>query len=182
MSEESKTEYFFKLKDEHDIKPFESTDVDLNGFLINDAKSFNKGLLATTYIIENKDKSIAYFSILNDSLRMEEITTLSRSAKKKFPRGLEHRKRSLKTYPAIKIGRLAVCKLEKGYGSLIMNWIIDFAVKLNEQVGCRFITVDAYASAVGFYEKKGFIYFNDNDRTSDTRQMYLDITQYANAY
>ncbi len=113
---------------------------------------------------------------------MDEIMFPSKSAKKKFPKELSFRKRNLKTYPAIKIGRLAVCKEESGYGTMIVQWIIDFAIKLNETVGCKFITVDAYRTSVGFYEKKGFEYFNDNDKDDDTRQMYFDIAPYANVF
>lgn len=177
---EKNIERFFKLNDEYKIKPFESTNKDLNGFLFNKAKDFHKGLLATTYIIENDEKTIAYFNIFNDSLRLEEVQFESNSKKKKFPRTVLNTKRNLATYPAIKIGRLAVCKEEKGYGRMIMQWIIDFAIKLNEQVGCKFILVDSKAKTTGFYEKFNFSYFNDKDKNSATRHMYLDIAPYTN--
>lgn len=172
---------FLKLNEDDIIKPFKSTDNDLNGFLKDKAKEYHKGLLATTYIIENDIKVKAYFNIFNDSLRMEEVVFPSKSQKKRFPRDLLHSKRSLATYPAIKIGRLAVCENEKGYGKLIIQWIIQFAIDLNKQVGCKFITVDAYSASTGFYEKQGFDYFNDKDIADKTRHMYLDIAPYVNA-
>ena len=96
---------------------------------------------------------------------------------------LPHSKRHLKHYPAIKIGRLAISAQvqQSGLGRKIMDAIIDYAIKQNEQCACKFILVDAYKNAVGFYEKMQFEYFSDNDLNDETRQMYLNITPIVNA-
>jgi GNAT superfamily N-acetyltransferase len=65
---------------------------------------------------------------------------------------------------------------KSGLGRKIMDTIIDYAVKQNEHCACKFILVDAYKNAVGFYEKMQFEYFSNNDLNDETRQMYLDIT------
>ena len=57
-----------RMEEDAIIKPFESEDVELNDFLLNDAKNYLKSLLATTYIIHTEDDTIAYFSLSNDSL------------------------------------------------------------------------------------------------------------------
>jgi len=44
-----------------------------------------------------------------------------------------------------------------------------------QQAGCRFITVDAYSNALGFYEKNRFNYLTDKDKTSETRAMCFDL-------
>ena len=44
---------------------------------------------------------------------------------------------------------------------------------LENKTGCRFLTVDAYAAAVPFYEKNGFIPLNNEDVDSATRLPYL---------
>jgi hypothetical protein len=48
---------------------------------------------------------------------------------------------------------------------------------LNEQhhAACRFITVDAYRSALPFYEKNSFRYLTSKDAEDDTRAMYFDL-------
>ena len=60
---------------------------------------------------------------------------------------------------------------------------------LENKTGCRFLTVDAYAAAVpfyeitvnaspyavGFYEKNGFIPLNNEDVDSATRLLYFDL-------
>ena len=43
---------------------------------------------------------------------------------------------------------------------------------------CRFITVDAYAAAVPFYEKCGFMFLSEKDSNSKTRSMYFDLINY----
>jgi len=45
---------------------------------------------------------------------------------------------------------------------------------LENKTGCRFLTVDAYAAAVPFYEKNGFIPLNNEDVDS-ARAALLNI-------
>jgi hypothetical protein len=55
------------------------------------------------------------------------------------------------------------------------------AIDQNAHCACKLITVDAYEQSLGFYEKKGFLYFTETDKDKDTRQMYLDLTPIINA-
>ena len=168
-----------KLSDETIIKPFDCGDNDLNDFLFNKAKNYQNEHLATTFIIENADVTLAYYSILNDSLSVESIEFASKNAFKRFLQNLvSHRKRHLNNFPAIKIGRLAVNNQIKisGLGKMIVNSIIDYAINTNENCACKLITVDAYAQSLGFYEKMGFEYFTGKDENKDERQMFLDLT------
>ena len=50
------------------IKPFNCGDEVLNGFLLNDARFFYDEFIANTYVLEDDDETIAYFSILNDKV------------------------------------------------------------------------------------------------------------------
>jgi len=173
---------FKRLSEDCIIKPFNSVDDDLNEFLLDKSKFYQNELLATTYIIENEEKTVAYFSIFNDSLRIEEVEFASKGKLKKFLASfLSHPKRHLKHLPAIKIGRLAVCKEEKGKGKLIIAWILNYALDCNQYSACKLITVDAYAQSLGFYEKMGFGYITDDDKDEETRQMFLDLTPLINA-
>ena len=51
------------------------------------------------------------------------------------------------------------------------------------KTGCRFITVDAYQSAVPFYMKNGFLFMGQQERLryesheGDTVAMYFDLMQ-----
>jgi ribosomal protein S18 acetylase RimI-like enzyme len=46
--------------------------------------------------------------------------------------------------------------------------------------GCRFLTVDAYEQAFGFYQKLGFEFLSSEDEEQPTRQMYLDLKRVTN--
>ena len=71
---------------------------------------------------------------------------------------------------------LAVDKTLKGHsiGTYLLNFIKSFFV-VNNKTGCRFLTVDAYAPAIPFYEKNGFVLLNDDDIDAPTRLLYFDL-------
>ncbi len=173
----------FKLVEETVLKPFDYGDEDLNDFLFHKAKPYHRDLLATTFIIETDERTIGYFSVFNDSIRIEDLHLASTSATKSFLKKiLPFGKRHLRYYPAIKIGRLGVCNSAKGQGlgKDILSYVIASAIDNNKHFACKFITVDAYAQSLIFYEKMGFSYFSPKDEGKDTRQMYLDLTPLVN--
>src|SRR5690606_19431471 len=153
------------------IKDFDCDDETLNDFLFNKAKPYFSEFLATTFIIEDNKQTVAYFSIFNDSLKVEEEKFASKSGFKRFlKKFISHPKRHLEYFPAIKIGRLAVNKNVKkaGLGKTIINYIIDYALEHNNQCACKIITVDAYSQSLGFYEKVGFDYLFPDDEGKET--------------
>ena len=173
---------FYKLKQETEIKEFDCDDETLNDFLFNKAKAYTSELLSTTFIIEDATQTIAYFSVFNDSLKVEEEEFASKNALKRFLKNLvSHPKRHLEYFPAVKIGRLAVNKNIKksGLGKTIVNYIIDYALEQNEKCACKLLTVDAYSQSLGFYEKMGFEYLSPNDESDSTRQMYLNLNNFT---
>ena len=64
------------LEENHPIKPFDCEDEDLNEFLFQEAIPYRKEMLATTFIIENKERTLGYYSLLNDSLQLKEESLL----------------------------------------------------------------------------------------------------------
>ena len=174
----------FVLTQETIIKPFDCGESDLNEFLFDKSKLYSKELLSTTYILEDSDMTLAFFSLFNDSLRVEDSKFASVSSYKRFLRKfVSHSKRHLNSYPAIKIGRLAVnSRIQKsGIGKTIISFIIDYAMEQNSKCACKLIIVDAYRNALSFYERFGFEYLSENDSEDDTRQMYLDLTPFLNS-
>lgn len=55
-----------RLHTAHIIKPFDCGDSDLNDFILNDSINILNELLAVTYLIENKENTIAFYSVLNN--------------------------------------------------------------------------------------------------------------------
>lgn len=88
-----------------------------------------------------------------------------------MPEGKKYR-----SYPAVKIGRLAVHSdyQKNGFGSQLLDYIKGMFITHN-RTGCQYITVDAYKDSLRFYEKNGFKYFNERDKARDTRQMYFSL-------
>lgn len=168
-------------------KPFDCGDADLNGFLVEistgtpNATFFDQELLAVTYFVEEKDSRqiIAYFSLLNDKVDREFVdTTIWNNLSRRIPNA---KRRS--SYPALKIGRLAVSTEMKGLdiGTKIINFI-EARFTSNRISGCRFITVDAYRSAVGFYQKCDFKYLVQPEPEDETVLMYIDLKSLLKGY
>jgi predicted GNAT family N-acyltransferase len=163
-----------RISDDYSIKPFDCDDADLNDFILNDAKGYLKELLAVTYVLEDAENNatVAFFSMFNDRISLNETTS---SSWNRLRRSIPNPKRK-SSFPAVKLGRLGVSNEYKGngIGKLILDYIkLHFVT--NNRTGCRFLTVDAYAKSLGFYEKQGFIYFTESDSGQDTRQMYFDL-------
>lgn len=89
-------------------------------------------------------------------------------------------KSALKSYPAVKICRLGVDKRTKGVhmGSFLLDFIKSHFI-IDNKTGCRFLTVDAYADAIPFYQKNGFIPLNEEDADAATRLLYFDLATIA---
>ena len=137
---------FLPLGEDTKILPFDCNDVDLNNFLFDDSKNYLRDLMAVTYLFVDRqaDKTVAYFSLLNDKVSYDPE---ERSLWNRINRRISNNKRR-KTYPSVKIGRLAVSKDydNKGIGRAILDFI-KHAFTNGNRTGCRFITVDAYATS-----------------------------------
>jgi len=166
-----------RLEEDTPIPSFDCGDNDLNGFLHNDAKNYLKSMLAVTYLIKVENEIAAYFCLSYDSLTRTTILTEEEKALwNKVGRKIPNSKRR-KTYPAVKIGRLAVAKKYAGLGlgkQLLLS-VREMYIYEPHHAGCRFITVDAYRSALDFYEKNRFRYLTSKDKDEDTRAMYFDL-------
>lgn len=170
---------FLRLTPSASLKSFDCGDSDLNQFFFIDAKSHLEQLLAVTYILENESETIAYFSVLNDSIREKDTT---KSHYKKIlglmPYALRTR---YKSHPAVKVGRFAVNKKyqSQGIGSQIMDYIKGYFLD-NNKTGCRFITIDALNNerTIKFYTTNGFDFLTTEDKTDDNRLMFFDLIKY----
>jgi len=162
------------------IKPFRCHNQDLTDFLINDAKIYLKYLRYTTFIIENNDITVAYYSLANDVLKLD--PKVDKDLDDKIKIGIGDRDYAFQEYmfsqsvfPAVKIGRLAVHEdlRNKGYGTDIIKLLVA-SFKNNNKTGCQFITVDAINAneTLKFYEKNGFEYVTVYDVNQESRQMY----------
>ncbi len=160
-----------RLTPEHNLSDFDCGDCDLNEFLIDDALLFAEKRIANTYILEDDGSIVAYFCLLNDKVSRQDVTNSQwKRVKDAFPDG-----KHFSSYPAIKIGRFAVSPRYKGknIGTFLMSKLKEML--MSNPNAFRYITVDAYLSAVGFYEKNEFKRLTQKEENDHTRLMFFDM-------
>jgi len=115
--------------------------------------------LCHCWVIRVGDSLSGYITLLADKLQAEEPILLEEGVK-------------YRTFPAVKIGLLAVDRRAKGAGRHLVEWAIQYVVvEIVPVVGVRFVTVDALYDrdtepaydASGFYRKLGFEYADSNE-------------------
>lgn len=165
-----------RLHEGESINNFDCGDEDLNDFLINESSLYRNALLSVTYVVEDKktEEVIAYFSLSNDKISISDFenkTDFNRFRKHKFVN-----EKRLRSYPAIKIGRLGIAKIaqHKSIGTYLLEFIAEFFL-IDNKSGCRFVTVDAYVDAIPFYIKNDFQFLNNDDEDKRTRVMFFDL-------
>lgn len=167
-----------RLEKGETVKAFDCGDSDLNDFILNESPLYRKEKLAVTYVLEDETDTghehvAAFFSLSNDRISISDFDT--KTEYNRFSRRFNNHKR-LKSYPAAKIGRLGVSLEMRGMsvGSFLLDFIKRYFA-IDNKTGCRFVTVDAYAAAVPFYLRNGFVPLNDEDIDDPTRLLYFDL-------
>ncbi|MBS3157975.1 GNAT family N-acetyltransferase [Candidatus Woesearchaeota archaeon] len=164
-----------RLTDKHNLKDFNSYELDLVEFLLEDALDNQSKKMSVTYVwlLKETDAIVGYITLLNDKINLEgNLKDIFRN------KGILY-----KSLPAIKIGRLAVDDrfLRKGIGTLMIAFATNIAEKIfNTYAGCRFITLDAKRNkdrskdVIHFYKKLGFQILKE--RSKGSTPMYLDLS------
>ena len=164
-------------KDEH-ISDFNCGDADLNDFILNESQLYRKARLAVSYVIQKVDNKqvVGFFSLANDRVSISDFeskTEFNKFRKKRFVN-----EKRIKSYPAVKICRLAIDKSAKGMslGTFILDFIKTYFV-VDNKTGCRFITVDAYSNAIPFYLKNKFLPLSQDSDSDHTRLLFFDLDE-----
>ncbi len=165
-----------KLEEDISIVDFDCGDADLNDFIKNEVNLYRNQFLAMPYVVTKKNKAdeiFAYFTLANDKISVTDFP--SNSQFNKFKKANFNREKYLRSYPSVKIGRLAISKdlQGQGIGTYLLKFIKMFFVADNK-TGCRFITLDAYRGAVEFYKRNGFKFLQAED-DAPTQLMYFDL-------
>lgn len=161
------------LTADYELKDFDCGDSDLNEFLLDDAKHFQEKRIANTFILEDEKHIAGYFCLLNDKVSRVEVTNSRwKRIKDSFPDGKHFR-----SYPSIKVGRFAISTAYRGQsvGTRLMLMLKDMLNSNRTHSAFRFITVDAYLSAIEFYRKNGFQELTQKEEDDHTRLMYFDM-------
>lgn len=180
----------YDLVDKNDMSNFSCGDKDLDDFFTNDCFGYAKQLLGKSYCYKldaNPNKVVCAFTLANAGIRVDDLPN---ARKKKLETDIPHAK-TLKDYPAVLIGRLAVSQEFRSMhiGSDVLEYIKYWFVDPNNKTGCLFVIVDAYnnTDTIAFYKHNGFkpVFSTDEQEkqyrhiksevTLNTRLMYFDL-------
>ena len=143
---------------------FDCGDDDLNEFLLEDSFINIDNSLSKIYLCLYDGKVIAFFSLSADSIKINEKLEIA-----------------YRSYPAIKIGRLAVHKdfQRMHIGSILIDWVIGFCLELRKDIGIRFISVDAYnqEKTISFYNNLFETLQPEKNKNKNNIPMYRDLCQ-----
>jgi len=162
-----------KLASHHDFSNFDCGIGDLNEFIQEDAISQQEGSsIGVTHVFFYEGRIVGFCTLSSDKIHL--------SNRERKTTGLASKDYS--SFPAVKIGRLGVQrgKQGKGIGSLILKFVIGKVLEHSEEIGCRFITVEAYRERRGWYEHRDFEYNEAIRETEDTVSMRYDLLPIKN--
>jgi len=163
-----------RLAPDTEIKPFICGDTEIDGFLFDDAKTSLIDRTSVTYILQDENTTIAYWNYINDKISYPQLNNEEKWYERiasSFSKNI-----TLKSYPAVKIGRLGVHEdhSRQGFGTAILDYTKALFID-NNRTGCAFITVDAFQKSIPLYLKNGFTHLSGGDRKSKTRLMYYNL-------
>jgi len=169
MAIDLKSLVFSKLSDDSDVSTFVcSASRDLEGFLRNDAKIRQQEKISTTYLVYSGEVLVGFFS-----LSMGCITS---GSVKRMDIEIDNPPNK---YPALLLARMATTDGMRclGIGREMLKRVFAMGFRLTDQIGCRFVKVDAKNDprTIRFYEKYGG--FVEITRNSETVQMVVDLNK-----
>lgn len=171
MSTLSENIPFKRLSLQSTLLPFDCGNADLTDYFLTSAKLDMQKLLSVTYYLESEGRTVLFFTLSNDKIAEIEQkksgeTLFSKSFFKKI-KDKFGRPKHRSDYTTVKIGRFGVNRAyrhtDSHWGSRTLDFIKYWMITENK-TGCCFITVDAYATAVGFYMKNGFRFLGEKER------------------
>ena len=153
-------------------EPFSCGEQDLDEFFSEKALEYSEFKMGKTFCFRLKSDLriiVAIFTIAYDSVRIYDLPRSRRDAMLK----ITHHRKTLKRYPGVLIGRLAVNGdgqfKRKGIGSeaidIIKGWYSSDEIK----AGCRMLIVDAVnkPEVISFYKKNGFVTLFTSEQQED---------------
>lgn len=129
-----------------DLDSFNSGVFELDNFLKKYVKDNDLRGYGKTFILEDNNEIVGFFTLCSASIRFEEFPS---ELSKHLPRYI---------VPSIRIARLAVSKDKhgKGYGKELLKQAFLRIINISNTIGVKLIIVDAKDTSKSFYEKFGF--------------------------
>lgn len=136
------------LRKTDDRSAFRCGDLELDGFFTTYAgQNQFKHHIGVTYVaLDEEGRVVGYATVSPASVDFESLPV---TLKKKLP---------AYPVPVLRLARLAVdvSAQRQGIGPALLKYVLGLALKMADSYGCSAVVVDAYPTAVGFYEQYGF--------------------------
>ena len=156
-----------RLAENDSVESFDCGDGALNNYLTKHAwNNQQKSSIGVTYVAADEVAPrvvIGYFTLAASSLPRDALP-------RKYVRGLP-----AYDLPMILLARLAVDRrfCGRGLGQALLSEALNISLSVSDQVGCRCVIVDAYPTAVRWYQRYGFCPIEGAEGRSV--RMFLDI-------
>jgi GNAT superfamily N-acetyltransferase len=156
-----------------DRSGFRSGDVELDRFFTKYAgQNQFKHHIGTTYVgLDDADRIVGYATVAPASIELEGLPA---AVKKKLP---------AYPIPVLRLARLAVDVGAQGHGvgPALLEYVFLLAERMAKSFGCLGVLVDAYPTAVTFYEQYGFVSLDVVEGASSARPqpvaMFLSLRE-----
>lgn len=102
--------------------------------------------LGVTYVAAGEGRILGFATVAPRHLEIDDAPAALRKKLPRYP------------IPVLGLARLAVDLSFRsvGVGAQVLRFVLELAAKLDEDVGCAGVVVDAKSEAVSFYERYGF--------------------------
>jgi len=153
-----------RLSSRDNISNFCSSNDDLNGFLKDDALNAHRNMTSITYLCLWAGVVVGFATLAAATIEVKQIE------------GPRIEGYTPKTYPSIKLARLAVDKkyVGRGLGPYMLLWVMGKFEKISKEIGCRYLTVDSKRESMWFYQKYDFILV-EKTKNRPYPTFYLDM-------
>lgn len=140
---------------DHDLANFTCGRESMDSYVKGEAVSEQQQSMATTTVVLDGNRVVAYFTLAADSLRGRKV---HKRYQYRLARGAEDE------YPAVSLHRLAIAREyqhsrnEHGLSlaRYLLLYIVGLLLEMTDTVGIRYILINAYSDKVDLYKKLGF--------------------------
>ena len=165
-------DYEFETLHEHNQPSEFSCGVpDLDEFICTEAVNRQDAMTSSTLLVKKDGECVAFCSLCTDTIPVQS---------KKKDAIIDEGGGRLRSYPALKIGMMAVATdyQDNKIGKHLVSYAVAVAGVFQKYAGIRFVTVDAFHKSVDFYKR---LYFEPNGaikRKHEIIPMYLDLREF----
>lgn len=179
------------LDDTIDVSGFDCGVEKFNRFLKDKALYLQKSRMCNAFLFLHPDTRdvVAYYTLSSDSIQSHYLVKTPKQLKAQNKLlGLEHKKRLMKTCPAVKLGMMGINNTYRGsgLGDQLLDFIKIFLINSPSVCSYRFLILDGVndTRVLALYKRNGFEFLHPSEEEEmkhyeeevlETRYMWFDL-------